>query len=78
MRAIENQRWIVRATADGITTVVNRAGQIVEPLPSFQDGVLPAYFSYAGETTLYVRLGEWFWWLSLAVSMFALAWTRPK
>jgi len=68
MRAIENQRYILRATADGVTTVINRAGQITPPLPSFEQGVLCAYFSYHDELTWFVRFGEWFWYSSCAVS----------
>lgn len=63
MRAIENQRYILRATADGITTVINRAGQITPPLPSFEQGVLCARFAYHDEITWFVRFGEWFWYL---------------
>lgn len=66
MRAIENQRWILRATADGITTSINRAGQITPPLPSFEPGAVTAGFSYSTELTWYARWGDWFWWLCVA------------
>lgn len=66
MRAIETQRYILRATADGVTTVINRAGQITPPLPSFQPGVMNAHFAYHRERTWFVRFGEWFWFLCIA------------
>ena len=69
MRAIENQRWILRATADGITTSINRAGQITPPLPSFEPGAVTASFSYSAELGWYARWGDWFWWLCVAISM---------
>lgn len=72
MRAIENQRWILRATADGITTSINRAGQITPPLPSFQPGAVTASFSYSTELTWYARWGDWFWWVCVAVSLMFL------
>ena len=72
MRAIETQRYILRATADGITTVINRAGQITPPLPSFQPGVLNAYFSYHDERTWFVRFGEWFWYASIVGTLGAV------
>ena len=72
MRAIENQRWIVRSTNDGITTVINRAGQISPPLPSFEQGSLTAYFNYSDEMTGYARFGEWFWWVCIGLSSLAL------
>ena len=65
MRAIETQRYILRATADGVTTVINRAGQITPPLPSFQAGVLNAHYAYHDELTWFVRFGEWFWYLTI-------------
>jgi apolipoprotein N-acyltransferase len=72
MRAIENQRWILRATADGITTSINRAGQITPPPPSFEPGAVTAGFSYSEELTWYARWGDWFWWLCVVISLTAL------
>ena len=69
MRAIENQRWILRATADGITTSINRAGQITPPLPSFEPGAVTAGFSYSTELGWYARWGDWFWWLCAGISL---------
>ncbi|MCG8653968.1 MAG: hypothetical protein MI861_29280, partial [Pirellulales bacterium] len=63
MRAIENQRWILRATADGVTTAINRAGQITPPLPQFEPGVLTTSFAYSDEMTWFARFGQWFWWV---------------
>lgn len=68
MRAIENQRWILRATSDGVTTVINRAGQITQPLPSFEAGALNSRFDYADERTWFTRYGEWFWYLCLVLT----------
>lgn len=72
MRAIENQRYILRSTADGITTVINRAGQIHRPPPSFEEAVLDAPFAYHGDLTLFTRWGEWFWGLCSIAALFAL------
>ncbi|MBI1354293.1 MAG: apolipoprotein N-acyltransferase [Acidobacteria bacterium] len=77
MRAIENQRWILRATSDGITTVINRAGQITTPLPSFEPGVLNSKFDYSDEMTWFALYGEWFWYLCLATTP-ALLWFSRK
>lgn len=72
MRAIENQRWILRATADGITTSINRAGQITPPLPSFEPGAVTASFGYSTELTWYARWGDWFWWTCVAASLMVI------
>jgi len=72
MRAIETQRYILRATADGVTTVINRAGQITPPLPQFQPGVLNAHFAYHDEMTWFVRFGEWCWYVTILGAAAAL------
>jgi apolipoprotein N-acyltransferase len=77
MRAIETQRYILRATADGITTVINRAGQITPPLASFQPGVLNAHFAYHREITWFVRYGQWLWYLCVAGTLAGL-WTSRR
>ncbi len=68
MRAIENSRWILRATSDGVTTAINRAGQISPPLPQFEPGVLTTTYAYADELTWFARFGQWFWWLCCAAA----------
>jgi apolipoprotein N-acyltransferase len=68
MRAIENGRWILRATNDGITTAIDPAGRLADPLPSYEQGVLTVGFNYESERTGYVRWGEWFWWLTIAIA----------
>lgn len=77
MRAIENQRWILRATSDGITTAINRAGQITPPLPSFEAGAVTVGFSYSDELTWYARWGEWFWWVCVVLALLALGRNMP-
>lgn len=65
MRAAENRRWILRATNDGITAVVDPAGRITGALQPFREDVLRARFGYVKETTFYTRHGDWFAWLCL-------------
>lgn len=72
MRAIENRRYILRSTADGVTTVINRAGQIQTPPPSFEEAVLDARFAYDDELTLFTRWGQWFWVLCSLGALVAL------
>ena len=73
MRAMENARWLLRATNDGITTIINPAGQIVAALPSYEQAVLDGRFSYSTERTLFTRFGEWFWYASIAATALLLA-----
>ncbi len=42
VRALENGRWVIRGTNNGITALINHRGEVVEQLPQFQSGVLRA------------------------------------
>ena len=77
MRAIENRRWLLRATNDGITSIIDPAGRLQGWLPSFQDGVLTGRFDYESDLTWFSRWGEWFWWLCLAATAAAMLSRRP-
>jgi apolipoprotein N-acyltransferase len=68
MRAMENARWLLRATNDGITTIINPAGQLVGALPSYEQAILDGRFSYSSELTWFTRFGQWFWYLSIAAT----------
>jgi apolipoprotein N-acyltransferase len=78
MRAMENARWLLRATNDGITSVINPAGQIVAALPSYEQAVLDGRFGYSTELTWFTRFGEWFWYASLAATAAFVALTRLR
>ena len=78
MRAIENARWLLRATNDGITSIINPAGQIVVALPSYEQAVLDGRFSYSARRTLFTRFGEWFWYVSIAATALMLALPKPR
>ena len=58
MRALENGRWLLRATNDGITAIVDPQGRVTARLPRSEQGVLTGeYHSMAGRTP-YNRFGE--------------------
>lgn len=40
VRAVENGRWLIRGTNNGITAIVNPQGEITDQLPQFRSGVL--------------------------------------
>ncbi len=60
MRAVENRRWLLRATNDGITAVVDPSGHVRRELPAFAQAAMGVSFSFTGERTLYTRWGDWF------------------
>ncbi len=69
MRAVENKRWILRATNDGVTSVIGPSGKVEASLPSYRPDTLDARFSYRTGKTAYVRFGEWLWWLCAMVAV---------
>ena len=62
MRAVENRRWILRATNDGITAMIDPAGRITQRLPSYRQIAGDMRYGYIDETTYYTRHGDWFAW----------------
>lgn len=72
MRAMENARWLLRATSDGITSVIDPGGRITASLPSFEEGVLCARFDYSSKMTWFTRFGQWFWGLTLCATLASL------
>jgi len=69
MRAIENGRWLLRATNTGITAVIDPAGRVRGALPIDRPGVLDARFSFEETLTRYTRWGDWLWWLASAAAL---------
>lgn len=73
MRAVENARWIVRVTNDGITASIDPTGRIRKEAPSWREVAETLPFGYSQSLTLYTRWGDWFVWLCAAVSLISLA-----
>ncbi len=69
MRAVENRRYLIRSTNDGITAVINPAGEIVQRLPMYQEVAAPMRYGVIESTTFYSRHGDWFAWSCLAVGV---------
>lgn len=72
LRAIENGRYLLRATNDGITAVIDPYGRVVERLPRKQTMVLRGQFDYLVRRTFYTAYGDVFAWLCVAITVMAL------
>jgi apolipoprotein N-acyltransferase len=73
VRAVENRRWIVRATNNGFTASVDPYGRIVEPLPPDVRAAADLPYDFRTDETIYTRFGNWFAWLCVIVSAILLA-----
>ncbi|MCH7742199.1 MAG: apolipoprotein N-acyltransferase [Proteobacteria bacterium] len=58
MRAVENGRYLLRATNNGFTVLVSHKGKIVDSLPQFKSGVLRAEAIIMTGDTPYHRYGQ--------------------
>jgi apolipoprotein N-acyltransferase len=58
MRALETQRWLLSATNDGMTAIVDAGGRIVAEAPRYQRTVLTGKVEPRKGATPYVRWGN--------------------
>ena len=59
MRALENGRWLLRATNNGVTAIVDPNGTLQGQLPQFEAGVLRGSFQVMSGATPFKLLGHW-------------------
>ncbi len=67
MRAAENGRWLLRATQNGITAIVDHRGREVARLPQFVGRVLRGEVQVMSGRTPYNYAGDWPLLLTLAI-----------
>jgi apolipoprotein N-acyltransferase len=60
MRAVENNRWLLRDTNTGVTTVIDPFGRIVAEAPRNERVALQASYALEETLTFYTRHGDWF------------------
>ncbi len=78
VRAVENRRWIVRATNSGITASIDPYGRIFRPLQRDVRAAADLPYDFRTNETIYTRFGDWFAWLCVLVSAILLAITFRK
>jgi apolipoprotein N-acyltransferase len=78
-RAIENGRFVLRGTNNGITAIVDPYGRVRKEIPRNQFGILTGHFRYLSKKTFYTRYGDVFAWACVAVAaamtFVSLLWT---
>jgi apolipoprotein N-acyltransferase len=78
MRAVENARYLLRATNTGITAVIRPNGQVAAQIAPDVPGVLSARWAFQDRRTFYTRHGDWFAWLSCGMAFLACSATLLK
>lgn len=77
-RAIETRRSLIRSSVTGISALVDPAGRIVAQIGLGKQDILVGSIPLIEDnsTTFYLRHGEWFGWLCVAIS--SIAFVRSK
>jgi apolipoprotein N-acyltransferase len=75
MRAVENHRWLLRSTNDGISVSIDPLGRVWDRLPNYKQTAGRLRFGWSSQLTPYTRNGDWFAWLSLAGAL-VLCWVE--
>jgi apolipoprotein N-acyltransferase len=74
-RAIENDRWLLRATNTGVTASIDPYGRVVASLPRKERSALSAPYALENRTTFYTRHGDCFAWVCAII--WGAAWVMP-
>jgi len=75
MRAIENRRWILRDTNNGVTAVIDPLGRVRQSIPRHQVDALPAAYGFRSDVTFYTAHGDLFAWACVILSLCAVGWS---
>jgi apolipoprotein N-acyltransferase len=78
VRAVENRRWIIRATNSGITASIDPYGRIHRALPTDVRAAVDLPYGFRTDLTIYSRFGDWFAWLCVLISAILIATTFRK
>jgi apolipoprotein N-acyltransferase len=60
MRAVENHRWILRDTNDGVTTAIDPYGRVIKSIPRHRPGSLAVRYGFRADLTFYSAHGDLF------------------
>jgi apolipoprotein N-acyltransferase len=72
VRAVENRRWLLRDTNDGITVSVDPYGRIAAQMPAHIRGQLDAPYAFRADLTPYARWGDWLPWMCVLFALVLL------
>ena len=69
MRAIENDRWLLRDTNTGVTAAIDPYGRITQTVPRKVRTALVANYGLVNDTTFYTRHGDWLAYACAIISL---------
>ncbi len=74
MRAIENRRWILGDTNNGVTAAIDPYGTVRQSIPRHAVDALPAQYGYISEMTFYTVHGDWLAWICAVIALGTVGW----
>jgi apolipoprotein N-acyltransferase len=78
MRAIENRRWILRDTNNGVTAAIDPYGRVRQSIPRHAEDALPAKYGFRNDITFYTEHGDVFAWTCAILGLVVAAWAARK
>lgn len=78
MRAIENRRWILRDTNNGVTAAIDPYGRVRRSIPRHIVDALPAAYGFRDDITFYTAHGDVFAWACVLVVVVLVGWSGRK
>jgi apolipoprotein N-acyltransferase len=78
MRAIENRRWILRDTNNGVTAAIDPYGRVRQSIPRHAVDALPVQFGFRSDVTFYSAHGDLFAWLCVLLSLVLVFWSARQ
>ncbi len=74
MRAIENRRWLLRDTNNGVTASIDPYGRVRQSIARHVVDALPARFGFRDDVTFYTAHGDVFAWLCAILALGMVGW----
>lgn len=78
MRAIENRRWILRDTNNGVTAAIDPYGRVRQSIARHTEDALPAQYGFRSDTTFYTEHGDVFAFACAILGLVAVGWSARK
>ena len=78
MRAIENRRWLLRSTNNGVTAVIDPYGRVRQSIPRHQADALPAGYGFRNDLTFYTAHGDVFALACAILGLGLVGWSARK
>jgi apolipoprotein N-acyltransferase len=78
VRAMENRRWLIRDTNNGITASIDPYGNVYRVMRRDVRGSADVPYDFRTDKTIYTRFGDWFAWMCVLVSVILVGITFRK